>query len=284
MIPVLLAAASALVWGTADFCGGKAVQLGGAAQRGYAFSVTLVSQICALPIIALFVLLVPGRLTVSAVGWGAVAGVAGLFGIVLLYQGLATGSMAVVAPTTAVTSALVPLIGGLVRGERPGVVPLIGAVCALLAIGLVSLGQPSTGHNRVNRRSIVLALSAGALFGVFFLLLSQAGEEAGMWPLAAARVGSVLLGLALLKPMGAALRIDRRLWALVAAAGVLDITANGMFLLAANAGQLSIVAPVAALYPASTVLLALAVDKERLRPVQFLGLGLAAAALVLAAS
>jgi drug/metabolite transporter (DMT)-like permease len=157
-------------------------------------------------------------------------------------------------------------------------------VCALLAIGLVSLGQSSTGHNRVNRRSIVLALSAGALFGVFFLLLSQAGEEAGMWPLAAARVGSVLLGLALLKPMGAALRIDRRLWALVAAAGVLDITANGMFLLAANAGQLSIVAPVAALYPASTVLLALAVDKERLRPVQFLGLGLAAAALVLAAS
>jgi drug/metabolite transporter (DMT)-like permease len=281
---VLLAAASALVWGTADFCGGKAVQLGGPAKRGYSYSVTLVSQICSLPIIALFLLLVPGRLTLSALGWGAIAGVAGLFGIVLLYQGLATGSMSVVAPTTAVTSALVPLIGGLVRGERPGVVPLIGAVCALLAIGLVSLGQPAAGDNRVNRRSIVLALSAGALFGVFFLLLSQAGEGAGMWPLAAARAGSVLLGLALLWPMGANLRIERRLWGLVAGAGVLDISANGMFLLAANSGQLSIVAPVAALYPASTVLLALAVDKERLRPVQFLGLGLAAAALVLAAS
>jgi drug/metabolite transporter (DMT)-like permease len=282
VISVLLAAASALVWGTADFCGGKAVQLGGPTRRGYAFSVTLVSQLCSIPVIGLLLLLVPGQLTPAVIGWGAIAGVAGLFGIVLLYQGLASGSMAVVAPTTAVTSALVPLIGGLARGERPGVIPLAGAICALLAIGLVSLGQSGTG--RVDRRSIMLALSAGTFFGVFFLLLSQAGEKPGVFPLAAARIGSVLLGLALLKPLGGALRIDRSLRALVIGAGVLDITANGMFLVAANTGQLSIVAPVAALYPASTVLLALAVDKERLRPVQMLGLGLAAAALVLAAS
>ncbi|WP_166383149.1 hypothetical protein [Catellatospora methionotrophica] len=73
---------------------------------------TVVSPLCAIPMIAAFLLLVPGRLGVSAPGWGALAGIAGLFGIVLLYQGLASGAMAVVAPVTAVTSALVPSSAG----------------------------------------------------------------------------------------------------------------------------------------------------------------------------
>ncbi|MEV0459550.1 hypothetical protein [Catellatospora methionotrophica] len=83
LISVLLAGTSALVWGTDDFCGGKAVQ-GAASVRGHCYSVTVVSQLCAIPMIAAFLLLVPGRLGVSAPGWGAPAGIAGLFGIVLL--------------------------------------------------------------------------------------------------------------------------------------------------------------------------------------------------------
>src|SRR5215218_981951 len=148
MWPILLAGASALIWGTADFCGGRAVQLGSGA-RGQALSVTVFSQMSAIPMIALFLLVVPGKLSVSAVLWGAVAGAAGLAGIVLLYQGLSTGAMAVVAPTTAVTAAVIPIAGGLLLGERPGVVPLAGALCAVVAIGLVSSG-PSSGPSRVS--------------------------------------------------------------------------------------------------------------------------------------
>ncbi|MDI1466401.1 DMT family transporter [Catellatospora sp. KI3] len=282
MIAILLAGTSALVWGTADFCGGKAVQQGAASVRGHSFSVTVVSQLCAIPMIAVFLLLVPGRLGVSALGWGAASGVAGLFGIVLLYQGLASGAMSVVAPITAVTSALVPLAGGLALGERPGAVPLAAAACAVLAIALVSLG-PSAGASAVTPRVIGLALSSGAFFGVFFLLLAQAGPSAGMWPLAGARLASIPIGLALLRPMGGTLVLRGRVLALTALAGCLDIAANGLYLLAANAGQLSIVAPIASLYPASTVLLALAVNGERLRAIQVAGLGLSATALILAA-
>ncbi|MEU8007407.1 DMT family transporter [Catellatospora sp. NPDC049111] len=280
MISILLAGTSALVWGTADFCGGKAVQ-GAASVRGHSYSVTVVSQLCAIPMIAAFLLLVPGRLGVSALGWGMAAGIAGLFGIVLLYQGLASGAMAVVAPVTAVTSALVPLIGGLLLGERPAAASLIGAVCAIGAIALVSLG-PAEGASATGPRVIGLALASGAMFGIFFLLLAQAGESAGMWPLAAARLASIPVGLLLLRPVGGTLLLRGRVLALTAVAGTLDIAANGLYLLAAHQGQLSVVAPIASLYPASTVLLALAVNKERLRRIQFAGLGLAATALVLA--
>lgn len=245
-------------------------------------SVTVFSQLAAVPMIALFLLLVPGRLGVSAVLWGAIAGIAGLFGIALLYQSLAHGAMAVVAPTTAVTAAVVPLIGGLALGERPGFLPIAGAACAIVAIALVSLGGGRGG--KTSPRIFGLALLAGAMFGLFFLLLAGAGEEAGMWPLAAARVAAIPVGLLLLKPVSGSLRLSRRPAMFAVVAGVLDITANGFYLLAAYKGDVSVVAPVASLYPASTVLLALLVNKERLRPIQFAGLGLAAAALVLASS
>ena len=74
------------------------------------------------------------------------------------------------------------------------------------------------------------------------------------------------------------------LGALTAAAGIGDTLANGFYLLAVQNGAMSVVAPVAALYPASTVLLALFVEKERIRAVQLAGLGLAAVALVLTAT
>lgn len=278
MLPILLAGASALVWGTADFCGGKAVQT----ERGHALSITVFSQLCAIPMIALFLLIVPGQFGVSALAWGAAAGTAGLAGIVLLYQGLAGGAMAVVAPTTAVTAAVVPMIVGLALGERPGFLPLAGAGCAVAAIAFVSAGGSDAARG-VSPRVLGLALTAGGMFGLFFVLLAQAGEGSGMWPLAAARFAAVPIGLLLLRPMRGSLRLSRRVAVWAAVAGVLDITANGLYLVSAYRGEISIVAPVASLYPVSTVLLALAVDKERLRLIQVAGLGLAAIALVLAA-
>jgi uncharacterized membrane protein len=134
----------------------------------------------------------------------------------------------------------------------------------------------------VSTRLIGLALTAGALFGVFFALLGQAGPAAGMWPVLALRLSSIAFGVALAVGTGVRLRIGPRVLGWAAAAGLLDSAANALYLAAAARGHLSVVAAIAALYPASTVLLALAVDRERLRPVQLAGLGFAAGALVLA--
>lgn len=160
---------------------------------------------------------------------------------------------------------------------------LIGVGCAVAAITLVSL-VPGGTRTPVTPALVGLALTAGATFGLFFVLMSRAGTGTGLWPLAGARIGSLALGAVLLWRTGTTLRIPTtgRYWTL--AAGLLDMAANAFYLLATHTGLLSVVAPIASLYPASTLLLAVAVDQERVRPLQIAGLGLAATALVLVAS
>ncbi|MEV0723871.1 EamA family transporter [Micromonospora purpureochromogenes] len=275
MFPIMLAAVSAVAFGTADFSGGKA------SRRADPVAVTVVSQVLSVPLLLLLVLVVPGTPTAVDLAWGLGAGVAGAAGVMLLYRALAAGMMAVVAPVTAITAAVVPIIAGLLTARWPGALALCGAGLAVLAIALVSLGEGGA-RGAVSTRVIGLALTAGALFGVFFALLGQAGPAAGMWPVLALRFSSIAFGVALAVGTGVRLRIGARVLGWAAAAGLLDSAANALYLAAAARGHLSVVAAIAALYPASTVLLALAVDRERLRPVQLAGLGFAAGALVLA--
>ncbi|MEV1289731.1 DMT family transporter [Micromonospora sp. NPDC049679] len=273
MFPIVLAAVSAVAFGTADFSGGKAT------QRAHPLAVTVVSQLLGLPMLVIGLVVVPGRMGLADLAWGIAAGVAGFGGMVLLYRALAGGAMAVVAPVTAVTAALIPIAAGLLTARTPGTLALSGAGVALLAITLVSLG-PRGGP--VPARLVGVALAAGALFGLFFALLAQGSESGGMWPLVAVRASSIGLGVAFMLYSRTSFRLAPAVLPWAAAAGLLDMAANGLYLAAATRGHLSVVAAITALYPASTVLLALAVDRERVRPLQIAGLGLAATALVLA--
>ncbi|WP_432831131.1 EamA family transporter [Dactylosporangium sp. CA-092794] len=278
MIGIVLAALSGLVWGVGDFSGGKA------SQRADALLVVVLSKAASVPLLALYLLLLPAAPAPRALAWGAAAGLVGVLGMIAFYRALAGGAMAVVAPVSAVTTALLPVAAGLVAGERPGPVPLTGAACAIAAIGLVSAAGGAGG--RVTARLVGLALLSGAGFGLFFACLSRAGDHSGLWPIAAAQVAALALGMALLaaRPRHAAARPDAASWRWLLLASPLDMSANALYLLAVQRGDLSITAPIAALYPVSTVLLALFVDRERLRPAQLAGLGLAATALVLVAS
>jgi uncharacterized membrane protein len=270
---------SAGVWGTGDFCGGKA------SQTSRPLAVTVVSQLLGLPVLVACVLLFGhAGPTAAQLGYGALAGVAGLAGIVLLYQGLAKGSMAVFAPVSAVTAAVIPMIVGLYTQRSPGTLPLIGATCAIIAIGLVSIGGGDRGA-KVTPSLIGLALASGAMFGIFFAILGKLGNEPSAWPMVGVRIGSLGVGLALVAATGTSMRLSGVPLRWTAVAGTLDIVANVLYLLAIEHGStLSIIAPIASLYPVSTVLLALAVDREKIRPVQLAGLGLAATALVLVAT
>lgn len=272
-IGVLLAAVSALVWGSADYCGGRA------SQRASAIGVTVASQLFGIPVLILSLFLLPGTPQPMDFAWGAAAGAAGFLGIVLLYESLSTGAMAVAAPITAVSGALVPMSVGLALGETPTTLALIGVGCAIVAIALVSLSPGQGG--RATPRVVLLALASGLFFGIFFALIAQTSDGSGMWPLAAVRLVSINLGLVLVVGRNVSLRTPWPTLAWVAVAGMGDIAANALYLLAAREGLLSVIAPIAALYPVSTVLLAFGLDKERVRPIQVAGLGLAATALVL---
>jgi drug/metabolite transporter (DMT)-like permease len=279
VLSIVLAALSAAVWGTGDFCGGKA------SQKSSALTVSVASQLFGLPVLVLGVVAMGHRrIDLSQMGLGALGGIAGFLGIVLLYRGLARGAMAVFAPTSAVTSAVIPLAVGLIFDKAPSMLGLVGAVCAIAAIGLVSMG--GKGINRAVTPGLIgLALATGSMFGIFFALLGTTTPDTGLWPLVGVRIGSIGVGLITVLVTRTSLRLPPgpRRWTMTA--GALDITANAMYVLALGAGGvLSIIAPVASLYPVSTTLLALTVDKERVRPIQLAGLGLAATALVLVAT
>jgi drug/metabolite transporter (DMT)-like permease len=282
MLPLIFAVATAAVWGTADFCGGKAT------QRASALAVSVLSKLAGLPVLAVGLVLAGGHPTVRGLGWGGLAGLFGMAGVILLYRGLATGAMTVVAPVTAVTSALVPFVFGIALDGVPRALAVVGAGCAVGAIALVSMGSAGdTPHKPVGPRIVALALAAGSGFGLFMAFLSRAkgtGVDTGLWPLAAAQLTALVLGALLVRRSGLSIRLTGSTLRFAVAAGALDFSANVLYLFATRTGELSIVAPISSLYPASTVLLALAVDRERVRPMQLAGLGLAATALVLVAS
>ena len=139
---------------------------------------------------------------------------------------------------------------------------------------------------------VIAELDGAAVgFALFFVFLAQAnvsaGGDAGLWPVATAQLAALGAGAALLAVRGARgregwPRTTALRWTLLA--GPFDMTANALYLVASRYGDLSLVAPLAALYPVTTVLLALAVDRERLRAVQLVGLALALAALLLVSS
>lgn len=274
-MPVLLAFATALVYGVADYCGGRAT------RSATSVAVTLAGQSVSLVGLLVLVPLLGDPVPAGgAWAWGAGAGLAGVLALVCFYHALSAGAMTVVAPVTAVVSVVVPVVVGLAQGERPGISAYVGAAVAVAGVALVS--GAFGGHDRATPGAIVaLAALAGMGFGLVFVFLAHTGDDAGLWPLVAARLVSVpvVLLVALISRRSLALPPPAPVPAF--ASGLLDMTANALYLAAARSGLLSIVAVVASLYPASTVVLATTIDRERLARPQVVGLGLCLVALVL---
>jgi drug/metabolite transporter (DMT)-like permease len=218
---------------------------------------------------------------------GGCAGVCGLGGLLLFYRALAGGRMAVVAPTSAVAAAVVPVVVGLTTGERVGALGLVGIAAALTGVVLVSSGEGNAA-GRSTTRSVAadaaLALAGGSAFGVVFALLGSVGDDSGLWPVLAQRATSVgvlavvlvVLRQAALPPAGARTH--------AAAAGLLDTGANALFVLAARAGDLAVAGVLGSLYPVATVVLASRVLGEHIRAIQIAGIVLAIAGAALLAT
>lgn len=273
----LLVAAS---YGSADF-------IGGIASRRLPTAVVLsCTQAIGWVGVLAAALLVHGELNGADLLRGAGSGLAGIVGLALLYRGLARGLMSVVAPITTVGAGATPMAWGIASGERPGALAWVGLVAALCAVGLISAAG-GTGRLRVPRRELVLALVAGAAFGAVFVLLGGTSPSAGVLPVLAARSLTVPLAVTwaiVTAPAGTRARPPRHLLPLLAVGGLLDASANVMFVAAARHGLLSEVSVVSALYPGATVVLARLVLHERLTRAQGVGLALALGGVVLIAT
>lgn len=272
--PVMLGLASAAAWGAGDFCGGLAT------KRAPVYGVVIISQIVGV------ILLVGSALSLGEklppptdLLWGGVAGLGGGLGLVALYSALASGRMGVAAPVSAVIAAAIPVAFGALAEGLPRVWQVIGFALALAAVWLIS----RSGEAAVRARDLGLPLAAGFGFGLFFIALDRASGEGVLWPIVAARLTSAaaLMGIATLRRPSSMPTLEHL--PLIALSGLFDTGGNAFYALAAQAGRLDVAAVLGSLYPASTVLLAALILKERISRMQSLGIVAALAAIVLIA-
>ena len=282
----LLAIGSAVLYGAADFTGGLTT------RRAGTIPVVILSQASGLVLLALLLPLLPAASPSRPdLLWGALAGLTGGIGVALLYRALAIGTMAVVAPTTAVCAVAIPVVVSVVLGERPMPLAVAGIALGIASIVLVSQHRPAEVPEREHRASekgprsgVGTALASGVAIGFFFLTLAQTRSDAGMWPILVARLVSVTLFGAVAIVGRISIRMPARMALLATVCGVIDMLANALYLVAAREGPLSIVVTLSSLYPASTVLLARVVLGERLNVLQISGVACALAAVVLIVS
>ncbi|KNX37015.1 DMT family transporter [Luteipulveratus halotolerans] len=279
----LLALASSAVWGTSDFAGGLL------SRRIAAVRVVAFSQIGGLAVITAVLGL---SLTLGdrpdGLGWlapGLASGMVGALGLTAFYAALASGTMGIVSPIAALGAA-VPVVLGVLGGDRLGGLVLIGMALAITGAALAS-GPELTGS--APRRPVALAVVAAVSFGLSLYLLDRASAYdvvAGLW---AMRVGSVALLLLVLGALmrrgglreGRASRADLPALLLL---GTGDLVANALFGVATTRGYVSVASVLGSLYPVATLLWARYLLGERMRPVQAVGVGLAVVGVVLTAS
>ena len=289
---VILGLGSALVWGTGDFFGGLA------SKKNSVVKVVLVSQFIGGCFLLAFALLFREQFVT---GWplifGAIAGMSGALALLAFYTGLSGGQMAVFAPLTAVITSIIPIIVSGVTEGRPGNLQIVGFVVAVVAVWFLSSSGDSGSENndqaddispiqsqQVSKNNslntIVLALIAGIGFSSFFILIDRASEEAIFWPLVAARLASVLLFLTITRVKTGNFSFSVAGFGIIFLAGLFDAGGNALYALAATTGRLDIVSVLGSLFPISTIFLAWVVLKEKLIPIQWLGVVLAIIALV----
>ncbi|CAN5554328.1 DMT family transporter [soil metagenome] len=272
---VLFALLAAASYGVSDFIGGLA------ARKAHAVSVLLLSYPAGAAIMALLIPFYGGPVSSTTLWWSIAGGAAGLTGVALMYAALAQAPMNVISPVTAVLSGVVPVVGGVLLGERPHLLAWVGIGVGLVAVILISRQPTDHPHGPIGWRPLAMAALAGIGFGSYFICLAQADHNSGIWPVVLSRLTSSALLIPVALVGRRFVRLPREVRTLAVVAGVLDACANVAFLLAARTGELSLSGVITALYPAGTVALAMVLLKEQAGRLQRVGLVIAAASVVL---
>jgi drug/metabolite transporter (DMT)-like permease len=271
---LLLALGASLAWGVADFVGpwqGRALG---------ALRVMFWAQIAGMIAMAIAVAIRGGGPHDWKVMLAVPAAFSGTLGLVAYYRGMAIGAMAVVAPIAG-ASAIVPVIYGIVQGDRPHTIQYLGIAFALAGVVLASQ-EHQEGAERKIASGVGLALLAALGFGFYFPFLHAAGHADAWWASFIFRVTSALIIAAAAIAARPLLRLGGWKLVLVLGVGLGDMLGNALYAGASHQGGLvSLTSVLASLYPIVTVLLAAVVLRERVAFLQRLGVVLTLGGVVL---
>ncbi len=267
-----LALSAAGCWGAGDFSGGLAT------RRSDPFrSVLLIYSIGLVALVIVALARGEALPPFPDLAWGAVAGLFGGVGILLLFRGFAAGRMGIVAPVSGVLATALPVIFNAFTLGLPRELQLAGFAVAMLGIWLIARPE------RFGKRpaGLELAILAGLCFGGFFITLDQVSTASVFWPLVAGRVAAVTALLLFALVTRTSLSLRQMPWGFFGLAGILDVAGNFFFLLAIQNGRLDVGAVLGSLYPAVTAMLARFTIKEHITRLQLIGVTAALLAIVL---
>lgn len=283
---VVFALAAAVLWGGGDFSGGMGAKHAGGSVRG-ALRVVITSHLTSLVVLAAIALLRGDGYPRASLGWGVLSGVMACLSVTAFYIALSRGAMGASAAVSGLLAAAIPSAVAIAHDGRPGWLTMAGFVVAGCAIWLIAAGE-NPEATPASAATMWLAVGSGAGFGIYFVALKYAARGGLVWPMATARLTSVLCCSAILLALAFGAKkaaepgwLPRRavLWGLATAVG--DTTGNLLFMAATRAGRLDVASVLASLYPASTILLAAWMLHERPTRRQGIGMLIAAAAVVM---
>jgi drug/metabolite transporter (DMT)-like permease len=268
----LLAIFSSILWGSADFFGGKL------SKRYQALAVTAVSQAFGL-LIGIIIILISSSWLQPNLNWngyflpGVCAGLLGFIGLVAFYSGLATGRMGVVAPISAL-SVLIPLTIAFINGEKPTQSQMIGMGIALTGAVFAS-GPELKGGFAV--KPILFAVIAAFGFGSAVAFIAKGSATSAIMTMTTMRLATFVVALFLFARFRTLGGFKKQDVPILVGIGGADFIANLLLGVATTKGLVSLAVVLGSLYPIVTVLLAFKLLHERLHRIQYVGVGFAIA-------
>lgn len=270
-----LAIAAALLLGSSDFFAARS------ARTTPSVTVTRTAVGVSAALSPLLLLVVDSRWIARDTLVGAIAGLAMITGLMLLYRGYAVARMGIVAPLSSVLLASVPVVWDLIHGVTPSGWASVGMLLGMVALVLTSYTPGGAGSAR---QGAVLGVSSGIAFGVAFTLMGEVSSESGLSPVIAQR----LAGFALLVVIGVVRReafvasgIGRRRAVI---AGVLGLLAIGALQMAFQRGETGPVSVASSQFATVAVMLSVTFNGERMRWWQGFGVATTAVAVALIAA
>jgi len=272
----LLALLSSVLWGTADFEGGRLSKkhapiavLGFSQVIGLLFGITLVIFF--------------GDSGAQAFGDGGYlipgicAGFLGYFGLICLYAGLASGSMGVVSPISAL-SAVIPLSYALMHGDSLASITSIGIVLALVGAFCASGPELSRG---LPLRPVLLAVGAACGFGTSLTFISIGSQTSALMTMVTMRAATFIVTIAIALRYRTTGGFSKSEYPSLIFMGIADFLANLLLGIACTKGLVSVAMVLGSMYPIATAVLAFRFLHERLHRVQYVGIVLAVSGVAL---
>jgi len=267
---ILLGLFAALAWGIHD------ILVRWVSQKSNIFSalflVLLFGLICQIAIVA-----VRGEFTtipLAATGTIIAAGIAYAIAGIAIYKAFEIGPVQLVAPIVA-TYAIVSILLGVLQGDALTLLQIVAVICVFAGLYIVvSLANSSDddASNGSRLHAILWASLASIGFAATFGIgqtMVQYGPE--LMTILATRVVALAVLIPVMLFLGAPLFAAFGQWRILGAMGALDALALTCVLVAGNMPNASYASLAASLFGMVTILLAWIFLRERMTPLQWIG-------------